>query len=216
MLALALLILSSQPVKDEAKQHRDAGNSAFDIAEYDRAIEEFKRAYELEPDPRLFYNLGLAHLKKSELATSRPDLVQARDYFKRFLAFTQPNDPKLQQLRQLSEGYIGRLEERLAKPEPPPPTKIVEVQVPPPQIDHTTSFVILGSSGALAAVAIVTGVFAVRASNDAHAHAYAGELMQAESSSNSARNFALATDVFIVSGVLAAAAGIVLYFLESP
>jgi tetratricopeptide (TPR) repeat protein len=204
----ALLLLSLlAAASPQAKAHRDAGHAAFEIAEYDRAIEEFKAAYELEPDPRLFYNLGLAHLKRFELKSARPDLVQSRDYFKRFLAFVKTGDAKMRQLRELAVEYVARIDAELAKPEPPPPAppppppQIVEVPVEPPPVDHTTSIAILGSSGALIAGAIVTGIFAVRSSNDA---------------SMRAKNFALATDVLIVGGLLAGAAGLVLFFVEAP
>ena len=68
----------------------------------------------------------------------------------------------------------------------------------------------------MAVIALVTGIFAVRSSGDAFAHAYAGEFDSAESSSGRARNLALATDVLLVGGILAGAAGLILYFSEMP
>ena len=215
----ALLILTLLVAAPTAKQHRDAGNAAFEIADYDRAIVEFKAAYELEPDPRLFYNLGLSHLKRHELEPAREDLVQSRDYFKRFLAFAKAGDAKIQQLRELSVEYVARIEEELARraaAPPPPPPRIVEVPVQPPPVDHTSSIAILGASGALIAGAIVTGIFAVRSSNDAFSDAYAGDFAGADAASLRAKNFALATDVLIVGGILAGAAGLILYFVEAP
>ncbi len=219
MRALSLFVLAStcavahaESVQEAAKHHRDAANAAFEVAQYDRAIQEFRIAYELEPDPRLFYNLALAHLKKHELSPNRSDLVQSRDYFKRFLAFSKDADPKL---KSLAEGCVARLEAELAKEEAPPPPPQIVVEAPPP-VDHTTSTVLLSSSGGLGAIAVVTGIFAVRASNRAFESALNDDFTGAEGSSNRARSFALATDVLLVGGILTAAAGIFLYFSELP
>jgi tetratricopeptide (TPR) repeat protein len=100
--------------KKEAAQRRQAANTAFELGEYERAIEEFKAAYELDPDPRLFYNLGLSHMKQYDLKGRHEDSVQARDYFKRFLALVPATGPRkqrrqIEKLRNMAEQHASRL-----------------------------------------------------------------------------------------------------------
>ena len=52
---------STARAQDPAHRHFEAGASYYDAGDYEDALREFTRAYELSHDPRLLYNLSLCH-----------------------------------------------------------------------------------------------------------------------------------------------------------
>src|SRR5438046_2413316 len=50
----------------EARDLYQKAISHYDLAEYDRAIDEFKQAYELTNKPELLFNLAQAHRAKKD------------------------------------------------------------------------------------------------------------------------------------------------------
>ena len=68
-------------VKAEARERFDQGLKLFEKGENAAALAEFKRAYELIPNPVVLYNMGLVYA-----AMNRP--VEATDALERFLAET--------------------------------------------------------------------------------------------------------------------------------
>src|SRR5687767_5017461 len=87
--ALVARSAHAESKEQEAARHRKAATTAFELSDYARAIDEYKKAYELAPDPRLLYNLGLCHLKRHQLEGAPDDLTLARDSFNRFLALAR-------------------------------------------------------------------------------------------------------------------------------
>jgi len=63
----------------EARQHSDACIKAYDLAEYQRAINECKAAYELYPAPLLLYSIAQANRKLGQAAT-------ALEFYKKYIA----------------------------------------------------------------------------------------------------------------------------------
>src|SRR5439155_25658622 len=53
---------------DEAKRITRQALVHYDLGEWDKAIAEFKRAYEISEAPTLLFNLAQAHRKKKEYA----------------------------------------------------------------------------------------------------------------------------------------------------
>jgi hypothetical protein len=101
---------------EESKRHMTAANAAFALSDYPHAIEEFKKAYEAKPDARILYNLGLSYMKLYELGSTHEDQVQARDYFKRFLALSSARQgmsareqEQVTKMRSLADGYLATL-----------------------------------------------------------------------------------------------------------
>jgi tetratricopeptide (TPR) repeat protein len=83
--ALALVVAlaprtahADDPLKPAAKVRFDAGVKLTSAARYDDAIREFQAAYEIDPNPVLFYSLAVAE----RLAGRCPAAV---DYYERFL-----------------------------------------------------------------------------------------------------------------------------------
>jgi hypothetical protein len=238
LLALAPGIAAAQPAKKTAARHRQAANTAFELSDYGRAIEEYKLAYELAPDPRLFYNLGLSHLKRYEISRDPPDLVQARDYFNRFLGL-MPIDKakskekkKIAQLRKLAKDHLDKLSAlaESVRPEvPPAPTATVAVAPPPPPIEPPPPpieppppvvapspfpvwAVLLGAAGATGIAAAVTGALAVGDNNDAYDAALAEDYALANAEGSRARRFGYATDGLLIGTALLTGVGLWLLF----
>jgi tetratricopeptide (TPR) repeat protein len=46
---------------EKARAHYETGLHYYDVADYQQAIREFKRAYELSAAPELLFNIGQAH-----------------------------------------------------------------------------------------------------------------------------------------------------------
>ncbi len=161
-----------------AKQHFEAGRSAFNSADYPKAIREFKAAETLRPSPVLSYNIGLANEK---LGRKR---VAVR-YFKRYLegAPAAANRAEV-------EGRISALEQEIAaqpqnqQPEQPQDLPPVATQTdpnsPPPVVQQqdpyagqapmTTAptvkrrnlwwvWMLVGIGGAVVITAIVLGAY---------------------------------------------------------
>src|SRR5437867_1070206 len=51
---------------EQAKAEYESGMRAYDRGDFERAIEAFARAYELDPAPMLLFNLAQAHRKKGD------------------------------------------------------------------------------------------------------------------------------------------------------
>lgn len=84
-LAGALLVAPGAPARAEssapgaqARLHVDAAQSAFDAGRYEEAIREFRAAYDLVPEPRLSYNIGVCF----ERLERREDAIE---HFERYL-----------------------------------------------------------------------------------------------------------------------------------
>jgi len=87
----------------EAKKHYEEGTKAFNLAEFARAVAEFKIAYNAKPDPLLLYNIGQAF----RLAG---DDGQALLFYRSFLR-NMPDAPNRREV----EGRIRTLEKRVAE-----------------------------------------------------------------------------------------------------
>src|SRR5688500_8872763 len=75
VVAAALVSLTStawaqpgaQTDDERARMHFQAGNAYFQTGEYDAALREFQRSYELSARPALFYNMALVHERLGNL-----------------------------------------------------------------------------------------------------------------------------------------------------
>jgi tetratricopeptide (TPR) repeat protein len=115
-LALSLLLLpalaSAQNAQtDEARGAFDAGRAAYRAGRFTEALDYFQRAYQLEHQPEILYNIALVHDRL------RHD-GEALDYYRRYLEA----DPDTEDRANL-EARIHVLEQAIAHREhaPPPP-----------------------------------------------------------------------------------------------
>ncbi len=109
--ALTLLLVSYQgvargqePSDEAARFHFKAGKSYFDTGDYELALREFERAYELSQRPQLHYNISVAHEKLGNLEKAIPAL-------EKYLA-EAPDVPNRQTLELRLENMKKRLEKR--------------------------------------------------------------------------------------------------------
>jgi tetratricopeptide (TPR) repeat protein len=63
---------------DQARAHYKQGLAHFNLDEWKQAVEEFKTAYRLYPDPTFLYNIALCHRKLGEHA-------EALSFYKKYL-----------------------------------------------------------------------------------------------------------------------------------
>jgi tetratricopeptide (TPR) repeat protein len=64
-LALALILLpgwaAAESATARAKRHFEQGTTAYNIGDFQKAIEEYKEAYKAKPDPAILYNIAQAY-----------------------------------------------------------------------------------------------------------------------------------------------------------
>jgi tetratricopeptide (TPR) repeat protein len=258
-IAIVALFAVTSPVRaatrlQEMKRHMKAGQAAFALSDYPRAIEEFKKAYEAKPDARQLYNLGISYMKLYELGGVREDQVQARDYLKRYLALmsTRPwtsdkEKQQMQKMQTLAEKYLAALnaepvekasgdsartsttppssvEANAAQKDVAPPpgpavredTKSTAVVTPPPAPPERSSVptILFLAAGASGVVAVATGIFALRASNDSNDAGLDMRYADANTSASHARTFAIVSDIFTGVAIVALGIGLVLSLVD--
>jgi tetratricopeptide (TPR) repeat protein len=139
----------------EARMHYAQGLTKYDLAEYDAAIAEFKRAYELTKEPGLLFNIAQAYRLKK-------DPEQALRFYETFLGLKPdaPNRPdaeaqivKMRAAVQEAEAERRRLAEEEEQRKRAIAPAVVVVAPPPPP----TPFRKTGRGRAVIALAVVGG-----------------------------------------------------------
>jgi hypothetical protein len=207
----------------EVEVAKDTAYKAFEISDYDTAIAQYKRAYLLTSDPRLFYNLALSHRKRFQLTGSHADLVEARDYFHRFVELLDPDDPahaaereRLEQMRDLARSYINELETELAThpAQPSPPPLATTTVIAPPRPHASRPWIPFAVAGSLALAGGVTGVLALEYDGDASDARKLGDIDRSNTLGDKAHRYAIGSDVMVGGALVAGAVG--LYLLLAP
>lgn len=80
----------------QAKDHYFSGEKAYRLGDFDKAINEFRASYDLNPVPKVLFNLGQSHYKKN-------DLKLARHFFRQFIETNPANSELLFARQKLSE-----------------------------------------------------------------------------------------------------------------
>ncbi len=114
---------SPDPDVVEARRRFEEGTKAFNLGEFDRAVKEYKGAYNAKPDPVFLYNIAQAY----RLAN---DLPQALFFYRSFLR-NLPNAPNRKDI----EERIRQLETQIAQQKvitTSPPTSTVAPGTLPP------------------------------------------------------------------------------------
>jgi tetratricopeptide (TPR) repeat protein len=101
---------ASDPAKAAALGHFETARRLYDLREYAKALEEYKAAYMVKPDPAFLFNIGQCHRKLGQ----NP---QALDFFQQYLKKAPADDPN----RSLVESRIADIQaEERAKTAPAP------------------------------------------------------------------------------------------------
>ena len=108
VVGLTVALLSSTAFADEATARKkyDAGERAYNLGEFDKAVNLFKEAYADWPEPAFLFNIAQTYRQVG-------DCKQALFFYKRYLALKQSDTKKpLSPARQSEvEQRIGELEE---------------------------------------------------------------------------------------------------------
>ena len=167
-LALAASLAAPDPAKvEEAERLRDEAIIAFEADDFEGAIEKFKQAYEVDPEPSYLFNIGRVYEELGQLK-------EALEYYQKFavqphleLSEREAAAERIKVLRNLvGEDEPDERSDPGVEPQPPPPR---ETDEPPdtPQRPYKP-FVIAGATllGLGGAAAIGGGVgFGVLARN---------------------------------------------------
>jgi tetratricopeptide (TPR) repeat protein len=131
--ALAGSAAAEDAVPAEMRRHFAEGTKAFNLGEFERAIVEYRAAYNLRPDPGMLYNIGQAY----RLAN---DLPQALFFYRSYLHNlpNAANRAEVEERIRTIDEQLKAAKEVASKPpnttEPPDPkvAPISVVAVPPP------------------------------------------------------------------------------------
>jgi tetratricopeptide (TPR) repeat protein len=209
---------------EESRRHVKKARKAYDTGRWDEAIQEFQKAYDLQSDPGLIYDLAQSYRRKG-------DLKQALDLYRNFVR-EEPDGP----LRATADDHIRQLEASLAALNPPPPPTPVEPTPPPPPPQqsvpvahvpvvparpaptHSRVLPIAGiATAAVGAVGIGVGVVmtlkANSLANDIEKNAQAGSYNRSDENKRS--TYATMSYVCYGVGGAALAGGVLMYVLGS-
>jgi len=105
-------------VEARARALYDEGDRLYNLAEYEQAIERFKEAYKLLPEPLFLYNIAQAYRQKGDCAS-------ARTFYRNYLRAAPEAENRAKVEQRIAEM------ESCAPPAPPePPTKKEPAPVP--------------------------------------------------------------------------------------
>jgi tetratricopeptide (TPR) repeat protein len=113
----------------EAKLHYEAGDRAFRLGDFDRAISEFKASYDLSGVPLLLYNVAQAYRQKG-------DNKQALFFYQQYLAAGGGDDPES---RRVAEKRVEELKvaiEKQQKAQEAPPIGTTPPAINSPHVEH--------------------------------------------------------------------------------
>jgi tetratricopeptide (TPR) repeat protein len=211
------------PAHELARKHFELGNSYYQVSNYTRALEEFEKAYALEPLPGLIFNIARCHEVMG-------NLKQAIAKYKLFIEKSPSSaqrptvELRIQNLEtRLKQQEQQQPQPKVEKPTPathPEPSKESAVTPTPPsdQGEPTrtrswkwpTSWALIGVGGASLITGIIFGVM-VKSKNDEFATAASDgsttyrALNDLRSTGNTYQNVEIAT--LVIGGVALAAGG---------
>ncbi len=96
-----------------ARDHYFRAEEAYNLGDFDRAIENFEAAYSLSNRPDLLYNVSLSYFRRYDASRELPDLKRARAVLVNFELALQ-RDPSLGDIDQVHE-LMKRIDELLAE-----------------------------------------------------------------------------------------------------
>lgn len=129
----------------------DAGEQAFGLGDFDRAIENFEAAYAASKLIAILYNVGLAYMRRFEISAERKDLLRARAVLRNYVLGLE-SDPSLGQPDD-GKKLLAEIEELLGSsptPQDPPKDSTARRQ--------SGLKIGLGTVGALAGVSLIVGL----------------------------------------------------------
>ena len=196
----------------QARSHYQRGQRHYNVGDFDRAIDEFKRAYEISPAPGLLFNIAQAYRAKKD-----------REHALYFYTTYLREDPEAPE-RAFVEARMSELRASEAPAtEPPvaPPPRAIVAPAPPPRRDDPGRGLKVAGLVTAAGGAVFLGtaaVLAVRSSSASDEVSQAFAMHQAWSPHLAdvyadGQNQATAAWIVGAVGAAALATGGVLYYL---
>ena len=125
VLATMTLVCASahaEPDRAAAREHFVAGEKFFDIAEYDKAIAEYKEAFKIDPNSVFLYNIAQSYRLKAQTTPSHSDCSNAVQFYKKFIAREPASND-----RAMIDSWVTQLQACVDKmPVEPVPAPITE------------------------------------------------------------------------------------------
>lgn len=165
LLVIALLATTTPAWADDAqaraRELNNQGNAAYELGNYDEAVERFSAAYKAYPDARILFNLAQAYRKQQAYA-------RALDLYRNYLRNLPeaPNRTAVEELIAELESLVSK--QKAADARPPqgttstallqPPTIVTKVKEPRPWYSNVAGWSLVG--GGLAAAGVGIGFFA--------------------------------------------------------
>lgn len=115
-IAVCLLLLGAvahaqkQDAMQQARSEFEAGQTAYNLAQYESALAHYQRAYELSKLPALLFNLAQARRKLYEKNHDLTHLRMARELYRSYLRQVAISDA-----RQLAESLLGEVEKEYTR-----------------------------------------------------------------------------------------------------
>lgn len=149
----------SQANPDElARRHFESGAAYFEQAEYDSALREFRKSYELSSRPEILINIATVHERLADLRAAiqaLDEFLQLRQDAEQAATIRLRRDNLQKRLNEQSKPPVAEPQQR-AEPSPPAPEKAEEPREP----NRVPAYVLFSVAGVSAAGAVLTGVFA--------------------------------------------------------
>lgn len=203
---------AAQTSDEDARRHFEAGASYFETSEYENALREFERSYQLsDPSKRaaILRNIAAVYERMSNLEKTVETL-------RRYLE-EDPNTPD----RTVVELRIKNLEEMIAnRPvESAPVGDVVEpapVRPPKEEPDYTPAYVAWGVGGVATLGAVVTGVIAKKRYDDRKDGCGSTPLGCSDDEVSGVKSMAWVSTALTGAALVGAGVGTVLYFMAEP
>lgn len=231
-LATAATAEAGSRVDELARRHFEAGAAYLEQAEYDSALREFQRAYELSGRAEILIDVATVHERLGEPARAIEALQQ---YLQK-----APEGEHAETVRVRIENLEKRLEEqapeaeaaeepsppvapapapapenRPASPAPPPPPAADASASKPPfwESEQLPAYILFTVSGVSAAGSLLTGVLATKEHSDAEKRCSPN---CTDSEVATGKTLAVTSTVLTGAAVVTAAVGAVLFFELKP
>lgn len=197
--------LSEEQV-ERFKELTDLGNTKYEEGDYSAAAQAFIDAYQIRPISNILYNVGRIYEQAGRLEN-------ALEYFERFVK--SPNveqESRADALERIKtiKGVLELEEEETtdanAQTTPPP-------AAPAGEPDRTVSYIVLGSSAVLLGGSLAFGLLA---SGEYDTFENATTLQERRDAADSGSTFSIVSDSLLISGLIAAGVGTVLFFTAKP
>ena len=125
----SLLFLAAEPLADSGAALAHRSMVEYDLGQFDKALEDASRAYELEPRPELLFNLGQCHRALGHW--------QQAEFFYRGFLRQRPDTEERPRVEKLIDKMVAKQHEAAPAATHAEPLILPVPQLPPPLVQPT-------------------------------------------------------------------------------